>query len=54
MLFFAPSTSFPCNHADFRNLVDVYMDAVFEPELAREAFEQVAETVIEGAPAQSR
>jgi presequence protease len=28
------------NHADFRNLVDVYLDAVFEPELSREAFEQ--------------
>lgn len=28
------------NLADFKNLVDVYMDAVFFPELAEEAFEQ--------------
>lgn len=28
------------NLADFQNLVDVYMDAVFFPELAKEAFEQ--------------
>jgi len=28
------------NLSDFKNLVDVYMDAVFFPELAKEAFEQ--------------
>ena len=28
------------NHTDFRNLVDVYLDAVFAPVLSREAFEQ--------------